>query len=197
MGDHMGAGCGRDGDSCKKLVNAYNVLSYIDSISPDEMQYASKLVKEELSVILSELGKKGDKKESCGLEEEKNEKEDGDGIKGHEIQEDNEAIGKIKKIGSEIQYNYITRVNLQLLREFGDEAWGDQVKKLKDLRQLFQEEQSDLKKNMKRISLNRKKRQLEFRDNELGPLLDDLKRIQNENNSLIKTLIKMKKGNRK
>ncbi|XP_665167.1 hypothetical protein [Cryptosporidium hominis TU502] len=43
---------------------------------------------------------------------------------------------------------------------------------------------------MKQISFNRKKRQLEFQENQLNPLLEELKIIRRENNSLIKSLIK-------
>ncbi|OII72414.1 uncharacterized protein cubi_00409 [Cryptosporidium ubiquitum] len=195
MEDGIGVICGKEGDYGDKLVNKYDVLSYIDSISPEEMQYANKLVKDELSSVLSGLKNEGEKKEKNYLEKKKAEIEFNKREEQPEIED--KTMGKIKRISSEIQYNYITRVNLQLLKEFGDEAWDDQVKKLKSLKQKFQEEQNNLKKCMKQISLNRKKKQLEFRENQLGPLLDDLKRIQNENNSLVKTLLKIRKENRK
>ncbi|EAK87383.1 hypothetical protein [Cryptosporidium parvum Iowa II] len=189
MVDELKTTCGGDGYSCEKLVNAYNVLSYIDGISTEEMEYANKLIKEELSSVLNEVGKGNDKIKEITLEDEKKNEENDNDIIGHEIHE-NETISHIKKIGLEIQYNYITKVNLQLLKEFGDEAWNDQVKKLKSHKQRLQEEQSDLKKSMKQISFNRKKRQLELQENQLNPLLEELKIIRKENNSLIKSLIK-------
>lgn len=196
MEDDIEAIYKKDEDYYNKLVNAYNVLSYIDNISPEEMQYANKLINEELSSILNVLEKEGKEKEKSYLEEKKVEIEDSKREEQYEIEE-NETMGGIKQISSEIQYNYITRANLQLLKEFGDEAWEDQVKRLKSLKQKFQEEQNNLKKHMKQICLNRKKKQLEFRENQLGPLLDDLKRVRNENDCLIKTLLKIRKKQQK
>ncbi|POM83792.1 Breast carcinoma amplified sequence 2 (BCAS2) family protein [Cryptosporidium meleagridis] len=189
MGDESRTAHGGDGYSCEKLVDAYNVLSYIDGISTEEMEYATKLIKEELSCVLNEIGKEDKKSERIVLEDRKKNKENDGDIKEHVIQE-KETISNIKKLGLEIQYNYITKVNLQLLKEFGDEAWSDQVKKLKSYKQKLQDEQGSLKKSMKQISFNRKKRQLEFQENQLNPLLEDLKRIRSENSSLIKSLIK-------
>lgn len=181
MEESLGSLYERGGYSSDYLQSVYDVLSYIDNISPEERQYASKLISEEFQSISSRI-----RKEDREIEQEAKVVED---VESQEEQERGGVMQEIKRTSSEIQYGYVTRVNLQLLKEFGDGAWDHQVKKLRDLKHALQEEHNELKKTMKQISLNRKRRQLEFRDSRLGPLLDDLRRLQSENDSLARLLV--------
>ncbi|KAJ1604747.1 hypothetical protein OJ253_3502 [Cryptosporidium canis] len=195
----------RGGYCSDDLANAYDVLSYLDDISPEEMRLAGKLVSEELQAVLREVGEGssglGDGAESAvgGVEQQREEEREED--REEEREEDREeeregysgAIETIKRIGTEIEYGYVARVNLQLLKEFGGDAWDDQVRRLERIKQRLQMEQKELNRIIKQISINRKRRQMEFRDSQLGPLLDDLRRVRSENDSLSKLLVKVRK----
>ncbi|KAJ1605373.1 hypothetical protein OIY81_3502, partial [Cryptosporidium canis] len=169
----------RGGYCSDDLANAYDVLSYLDDISPEEMQLAGKLVGEELQAVLGEVGGGssglgGGVEDAVGGAEQRREEE-----REEEREEgDSGAMEAIKRIGTEIEYGYVAGVNLQLLKEFGVDAWDDQVRRLERIKQRLQMEQKELNKSIRQISINRKRRQMEFRESQLGPLLDDLRRVR-------------------
>ncbi|KAF7456263.1 Pre-mRNA-splicing factor SPF27 [Cryptosporidium felis] len=185
------------GEDSGDFGNKYILESDIDLASQEELQAARELINMELQSGRTKPSKSpgsvndaGNKEYEEGFEDdgESEEKKSGDSL-GSLGALRAKKLDKIKEVGVGIQYNYLTRVNLELLREFGDQAWENQKRNLLNIKAKLQERQRTLRKEIKQISLERKNRQLQLKKSQLDPLLNDLWRVRRENDRLGKIVI--------